>query len=438
MKLKIFSMIDYLLLACVILLTTLGIVFIYSSGINSDGVLVSNEYLKQIVWASVGLVAMTITVFFDYRRFERVSHIMYAAILVVLLYTRIFGRYVNGARSWIGIGELGIQPSEITKIIFILFLARFLCRSRGEAPRIRFIKALAIMAGPMGLILIQPDMGTASVYLPIFLFMCFMANIPIRYLMLVLVTGMLTIVFTVLPIYESSIVRSSIPVVHVLTNTRLRLIAIGTCTIVAIIGLIGRILTKRTYYYWIMFVFGVVTLALLASIAGSKVLKPYQIQRLIVFLDPYSDSRGAGWNIIQSKIAIGSGNLWGRGFMHGTQSHYRFLPQQSTDFIFSILSEEIGFAGGIFVYSLFLVILLRIIAIVKKTSNLYGSYIAMGILGMFFFHFIVNVGMVMGIMPITGIPLPFLSYGGSALLTNMIAIGLLMSISSRHLDFMVV
>ncbi|MCH5292075.1 MAG: rod shape-determining protein RodA [Treponema sp.] len=438
MKLKIFSMIDYLLLACVLLLTTLGIVFIYSSGINSDGVLVSNEYLKQIVWASVGLVAMTITVFFDYRRFERVSHIMYAAILVVLLYTRIFGRYVNGARSWIGIGELGIQPSEITKIIFILFLARFLCRSRGEASRIRFIKALAIMAGPMGLILIQPDMGTASVYLPIFLFMCFMANIPIRYLMLVLVTGMLTIVFTVLPIYESSIVRSSIPVVHVLTNTRLRLIAIGTCTIVAIIGLIGRILTKRTYYYWIMFVFGVVTLALLASIAGSKVLKPYQIQRLIVFLDPYSDSRGAGWNIIQSKIAIGSGNLWGRGFMHGTQSHYRFLPQQSTDFIFSILSEEIGFAGGIFVYSLFLVILLRIIAIVKKTSNLYGSYIAMGILGMFFFHFIVNVGMVMGIMPITGIPLPFLSYGGSALLTNMIAIGLLMSISSRHLDFMVV
>ena len=152
-------------------------------------------------------------------------------------------------------------------------------------------------------------------------------------------------------------------------------------------------------------------------------------------MNPNSDPRGAGWNIIQSKIAIGSGNFLGRGYLQGTQSHLRFLPQQSTDFIFSILAEEAGFIGGIFVYSIFLLILLKIIVIIKNTTNTFGSYIACGILGMFFFHFLVNVGMVMGIMPITGIPLPFLSYGGSALLVNMSCIGIIMSINARRLDF---
>ena len=174
---------------------------------------------------------------------------------------------------------------------------------------------------------------------------------------------------------------------------------------------------------------------MLASIAGGKVLKPYQIARLIVFIDPYSDPQGTGWNIIQSKIAIGSGSLFGRGFIQGTQSHFRFLPQQSTDFIFSIFSEEMGFTGGILMFAAYLGILMRILYIIKQTTNSYSCYIASGILGMLFFHFVVNVGMVMGIMPITGIPLPFMSYGGSALLTNTIALGLLMSINSRRLDF---
>ncbi|WP_277300472.1 FtsW/RodA/SpoVE family cell cycle protein, partial [Treponema succinifaciens] len=132
---------------------------------------------------------------------------------------------------------------------------------------------------------------------------------------------------------------------------------------------------------------------------------------------------------------IGAGTLFGRGFMQGSQSHLRFLPQQSTDFIFSIFSEEMGFVGGIVLFCAFFAILIRITHIIRQTNNSYSCYIASGILGMFFFHFIVNVGMVMGIMPITGIPLPFLSYGGSALLTNMLAIGLLMSINSRRLDF---
>ena len=176
-------------------------------------------------------------------------------------------------------------------------------------------------------------------------------------------------------------------------------------------------------------------ISLFASVAAGKVLADYQVKRLIIFLDPQSDPLGAGWNIIQSKVAIGSGNLFGQGFLQGTQSHYRFLPEQSTDFIFSILSEEWGFAGGLVVFGLYFVILFRCIMIMRNTTNTYGYYITTGIFTMFLFHFLINVGMVMGIMPITGIPLCFLSYGGSSLWTAMTCVGLLLSINARKLDF---
>ena len=212
------------------------------------------------------------------------------------------------------------------------------------------------------------------------------------------------------------------------------MIVIAAAGVIAVIGVIGFLQSRNKYFYWITYFFSIITVSLTASIAAGHVLKDYQVKRLIVFLNPDSDPRGAGWNIIQSKIAIGSGNMFGRGFLQGTQSHYRFLPQQHTDFIFSILSEEWGFAGGMVVYALYLLILIRTILIIKNTPNVFGTYIASGIFGMFFFHFVVNVGMVMGIMPITGIPLLFLSYGGTALWTAMICIGLLMGINARRLD----
>jgi rod shape determining protein RodA len=205
--------------------------------------------------------------------------------------------------------------------------------------------------------------------------------------------------------------------------------------VIALVGAVGNLFSKNRYYYWISFFSAILTFSMIGSTAVGKVLKTYQIKRLIVFLDPNTDPLGAGWNIIQSKIAIGAGSVFGQGFLKGTQSHYRFLPQQSTDFIFSILSEEWGFAGGITVFILCLVILLRILVIVKNTTNFFGFEIAAGIFGMFFFHFFINVGMVMGIMPITGIPFLFLSYGGSSLWTAMISIGLLMGINQRRLDF---
>jgi rod shape determining protein RodA len=162
------------------------------------------------------------------------------------------------------------------------------------------------------------------------------------------------------------------------------------------------------------------------------VLKDYQIMRLIVFLDPNVDPRGAGWNIIQSVTAIGSGGLTGRGFLRGTQSHYRFLPEQSTDFIFSIFSEETGFLGGLLVFALFLIICLRLTRLMRTTADPFGAYICAGLAGIYSFHFLINVGMTMGIMPITGIPLLFMSYGGSAVISAMIGVGIGLSIYVRR------
>lgn len=433
MKTRFFLRFDYLLVFLILLLVFFGVLFIYSSSIDSVGVSVTNEYLKQIVWALFGIGIMVFFTLYDYRRTEHsIAKYSYFVLIFVLVYTLIFGKHVNGAKSWIGIGDFGIQPSEFGKIVFIMFLARYLNSSQMENPLPRFIKAGIIMCIPMGLILIQPDMGTASVYIPIFLIMCFFAGIPVRYIVYVLSIGVLSILFCILPVWNTEIAKTQVPLISVLTVTKLRALLILTFGLIALLSLIvRRYFQAPKYAYWISYFFSIVAISLILSLVLSKVLKFYQIKRLIVFLDPNTDPLGSGWNIIQSKIAIGAGGLFGQSYLHGTQSHYRFLPQQSTDFIFSILSEEWGFIGGFVVFTIYLIIMLRILSIIKQTKNSYGVLIASGIFAMFAFHFFINVGMVMGIMPITGIPLVFLSYGGSSLLTGFMCIGVLMSINSR-------
>lgn len=434
---RILEAFDLVILLAVLILCAVGIAFIYSSGINSEGILVSNEYIKQIIWAGAGLVFLSFFAFYDYRRLERPAYWLFAGLVAVLIYTRLFGRYVNGARSWIGIGDFGIQPSEFGKIIFILALAKYLDNSKNENQLKRLLFSTLIFAIPTGLVLIQPDMGTASVYIPIFFMMCFMAGIPLRYLGFILLSGFSMILFTVLPVWNEFIMHGTAAFVNVLTNFKLKLVIILSASSVVLLSVIvRRYFGGKRYFYWIAYAFSIVAIGLVFSTFSGKVLKEYQIKRLIVFMNPSVDPLGAGWNIIQSKIAIGAGGPFGRSFLHGTQSHYRFLPQQSTDFIFSILSEELGFAGGAFVFLLYSVLMFRTLHIIRKCNISFGVFIASGIFGMLFMHFFINVGMVMGIMPITGIPLLFLSYGGSSILTAMTAMGLLMSINYRKYDFM--
>jgi rod shape determining protein RodA len=270
------------------------------------------------------------------------------------------------------------------------------------------------------------------VFFPIFIFMAYIGGIDKKYLIFTLLTIFLTMFLAVIPLWEKYIVKRTYPVLAIFTEFRYAIFSLLVITFILILSIAGYLMFKKKYYYRIAFFTLILDFSIGASLLSHKVLKDYQVMRLIVFLDPSVDPQGSGWNIIQSITAIGSGGLFGKGFLQGTQSHYRFLPQQSTDFIFSIISEEWGFLGAVVVFALFLVILLRALAIIKITKDDYGSLIAAGVLGMIFFHFFINVGMAMGIMPITGIPLFFLSYGGSSLWAALTGIGLMMSVYLRR------
>jgi len=441
MKIRDYLEIDFPLFFAAVLLTVFGILFIYSSGITSSGTVVSNEYTKQIIWAVVGLISALVISLLNYKRVYDFSLYIYVLVVFLLLYTCIFGRMVSGARAWIGIGRwlsiggLGIQPSEFAKISTILFLARYLDSTKHNRNGIiRFALSCVIVLIPMFIILAQPDLGTAMVFIPILLVMCFIGGINIRYVLFlggcIVCTGLMAF----LPLWQETILRGEFPALMILLNFRFILVGVLVFGLIGGIAYYGFSRFRKRYFYWICYFAVMLIASLVVSFLSHKVLQNYQVMRLIVFLDPNVDPRGSGWHIIQSMTAIGSGGLMGKGFLQGTQSHYEFLPTQSTDFIFSIFSEEWGFFGGLFVFALFLLICLRLIRLMKITSDTFGAYIVAGLTAMYAFHFIVNIGMTMGIMPITGIPLLFMSYGGSALITAMTGIGLAMSIHVRRFD----
>jgi rod shape determining protein RodA len=433
MRLRDFLEIDFILFLSSLVLILFGVLFIYSSGITAAGVLVSREYIRQIVWGICGVIFALVVALLDYRRIRDLSLWLYLGTIALLLYTCLFGRRIHGARAWIGIGSFGIQPSEFAKITTVVFLARYLADTRRNAESFtRILVSSVIVFVPMGLILIQPDFGTSLVFIPILLVMTFIAGVAIRYIFFLTACICLTGILMVLPLWQSYILKNSYRFLALLADLRFIALPIIVFAVMGLIALFGFLKYKKRYFYWIIYSAVILVFSLAASYMSHKVLKDYQIMRLIVFLDPNVDPRGAGWNIIQSITAIGSGGISGKGYLQGTQSHYQFLPQQSTDFIFSIFTEEWGFAGGVMLFLLFLIIILRLIRIVKTTADPFGAYIAAGLAAMYVFHFLINVGMAMGIMPITGIPLYFMSYGGSALISAMAGIGLAMSIHIRR------
>jgi rod shape determining protein RodA len=424
---------DILLFAATIALVSVGIAFIFSSGVTSTGLIFSNEYIKQIIWSVTGMGLLIFFASVDYALIRRWSLRVYLIFVGILICTLFLGRVVNGAKSWIGIGELGIQPSEFSKVIVILYLAHILDKRNAQLRTLRYFGIFfGIVLIPMGLILLQPDLGTAAVFIPTSLTMFFIAGAKVRHILFIVLTGLLLVFFTILPPYEIYLAGKMIPALNLLTDKTLAAYLIAAVFIVCILSVVGYFSTKKDYFYWISFFSLILFFALAGSFVCRKSLKEYQVMRLIVFLDPNVDPRGAGWNIIQSVTAVGSGGLWGKGFLKGTQSHYRYIPQQSTDFIFSILAEEWGFAGVALVFALFLIVIIRGIVIVRTTKDRFAALSATGIVMMVFFHFTVNVGMAIGLMPVTGIPLFFLSYGGSSLWSVLISVGLLISFYIRR------
>lgn len=432
LKKTVFEM-DFTFLGVALALTILGILSIYSSGLTAEGVHVSNEYLKQIVWAVSGLIILAIVSLIDCQRMKDYSLFIYLFFLIVILYVRFFGHEVNGAKSWIGLfGEFGIQPSEFMKIATILFLAQYLSDSGHQSSFRRLLLSFVIIIVPVLIIILQSDMGTALVFFPIFLFMAFIAGLDRRYIVFILTAILATSALTILPLWEQYALKTPTSFLFIFYKAPYVLYLIGSSTIVLLLSAWGWFSFKKKYYFWIAYLALLVSGSLTAASLAQKALKDYQIMRLIVFLNPSIDPRGSGWNILQSITAIGSGGVLGKGFLQGTQSHYRYLPQQSTDFIFSIIAEEWGFIGGFLVFALYYILLRRCSNLLKTAKDSYSSYIVAGIMGMIFFHFMINTGMAMGIMPVTGIPLFFLSYGGASLWVIMIAIGLLLGISARR------
>ena len=427
---------DFLIFLAMIALMSIGGLFIYSSGVNASGQVVSNEYVYQLVWICSALLLYFLLQLPSYTVMQKMSVQIYSGLLLLLVITLFFGRTVNGARSWLGLFGFGIQPSEFMKIGVIALLASFYHSRKKEIDSpATFFFGLLITLVPMILILIQPDMGTSLVFIPLFWVISFVAGVNRKYLMFLLFLGLLTVLFAVLPVWETYILQQQLRLLEIFHRSNLVYFTSGVLGAAALLALIGARFARRRYFLHLGMVFLLLSISLIGSFFLRTVLKDYQIMRLIVFIKPEVDPQGSGWNIIQSLTAVGSGGFTGKGFLQGTQSHYQFLPQQSTDFIFSIIAEEWGFIGSFAVLVLFAVLLVRGLIIVMHAADDFGVFMGTGVLFMLFFHLVINIGMAIGIMPITGIPLFFLSYGGSSLWTATIGLALIQNIYMRRYKY---
>ncbi|MBN2352609.1 MAG: rod shape-determining protein RodA [Spirochaetales bacterium] len=433
---SLFSL-DLPILISVFALVVIGILFIYSSNTDTAGNMVKDEFIRQIVWAVIGMGVLVFFSFFNYLNFRDYAWIIYIVVMVMLLVTLIIGRDVNGARSWLGIGGVGVQPSEFAKLATILFLGFYLDR---VGQRIRnlphFLLAFLICLAPIFMVLLQPDMGTALVFIPIFIVMTWTAGTKRRYLVFLVSFGFLFLLFLIMPELAKYFPVFADTAFQVFTVPRYLLIFSFVVLGIGILSYLGYFFFRAAYYYWITFgsaiFFSSSIIVGLMRIIGIKGLQAYQIKRLIIFLNPYIDAQKEGYNIIQSITAVGSGGFFGKGFRSGTQSQLKYLPMQSNDFIFPIIAEEWGLVGATIVLLLFTVLLYRSLKIVRNSPDRYAQLIGAGIVGMIFYHCVINIGMTMGLMPITGIPLIFISYGGSSLLTGLMCIGIILNIYFRR------
>lgn len=427
--------IDFGLLLSFLILTTLGILTIYSVSSGAGGSRgVEKQHIKQIYWAITGIAIFILLLFVHYQKLGEYALVIYICSILLLVITLFFGKRVRGAKSWITIiGGFGFQPSEFVKISTILMLAKYLERTGEEIKRIvNVVVALIIVVMPLGLIVLQPDFGTALVYLPIGIVMLYFGGIKVAHFLSMLIVLGIAITLPLLTTFSTFVQSTSLAFLQMLNDPKAVLIIALMFGILTFVSFILYKLLRKDFIRKSTKIFLIFFSGLILSAFFSRLLKPYQKERLIVFLKPTIDPYGAGYNIIQSKIAVGAGGLFGKGLLGGTQSQLGFLPERSTDFIFSIFAEEWGFMGAFFLLALYALFLYRGVTIINDSKDLFGSLVAAGIVGMFLFHIIINIGMTIGIMPVTGIPLPFMSYGGSFLLTSIAATAILYNIEMRR------
>jgi len=391
---------DYLTFGLILLLIIIGCFAIFSA--TYPGTSEENGFFtRQLMWCIIGVLVMIGVSIVSLKLINRLVYGFYVITLFLLLLVLFVGKVGQGAERWLIVGPIHLQPSELAKLATILAVSKYLSDKYADVNKIKYFSiAVGLILFPFILIARQPDLGTALVFLALIIPLLYWAGLNWFHIFTIL-TPILTMLLS-FNFWAFMILMISI--VLVLTFSRRKPIVLVAVFLLNIgVGI-------ATPYLW-------------------NQLRPYQQQRILTFLNPEKDPKGAGYQIIQSQVAIGSGGMWGKGYLQGSQTHLRFLPAQHTDFIFSVIGEEFGFIGAGIVMLIFLLLILRLIHIAAVIRGQFESLTIIGILTVFSFHTVINIGMTIGMAPVTGLPLPFLSYGGSSLVVNLMMIGIVLNIS---------
>jgi len=388
-----------------VLLAGIGAISIYSATVDAHALGIFN---RQLFWLLGGSIVLVITTFLPLRLLQSISWAAYFFSIFLLVSVLLLGKTVSGSTSWFNLGAFRIQPSEFAKITTVLALASYLSRSdiSLQTPR-HLLTAAGIVGIPVVLILLQPDFGTTVIYAGMFFAILFWGG-----------ASRFTLLAIVAPVASA---------VAALFGTTFFLI------VVAVLGVLIYVTKEHRLVAAVVF-----SLMVLFGISVQVIydgLKPYQQKRIETFLNPNADPLGAGYNSLQSKVAIGSGGLLGKGYLKGSQTQLNFIPEQWTDFIFCVPGEEFGFLGSGIVLLLFAVLLVRGVTLASIVKSRYASFVAVGLTAILATHVFLNIGMALGLLPVIGVPLPFLSYGGSALISSTMMIGILMNLYTNRKEY---
>jgi len=406
---------DYLSLATWVLLVSIGLVAIYSTthGPAAEFLLesVRQNFDRQMVWGVICLAGFAVALMLPVRFYQKAAPFVYAGTILLLVVALVFGTEINGAKSWLSLGPVRLQVSEFAKLGAVIGVAHLVGTRRPGTAGLRLaLTVIGLLMLPAMLIVLQNDTGTALVFIGLIPVMLFWAGVPVDLLMLLLapvLTGYLAIV------YEPAAIAS------VLVFTAFMYLRTRDTRLTAL----AAAFTGGAYAA--------------ISVALTSILQPHQVARVLSFTRPGAEEfrHDVGFHLVQSLAAIGSGGLTGKGFMQGTQTQGRYVPEQSTDFVFSVIGEEFGFVGSALVLLLFLFLLVRLVQLGTQMKHPFGMMVAAGTAGVYLIHVFVNIGMATAVLPVIGIPLPFISYGGSALMGHSALLAITIALHMRRDDF---
>lgn len=376
---------------------------------------ISQNYGKQLLWVISALLFGTVILMIDVKIFPAFAYLIYAFFLIVLIGVLLFGVEINASKSWFRVGGFAIQPAEFAKYATALALSKYLADIKSKNPSFStLLTALIIIGIPILLIFLQNDTGTALVFAA-FTMVLYREGYISGLILIVGVTAVFLFVLTLLV--------SEFLIIGLLAFVTLALAYRIRRRKRELIQLMGLFAVMALYVYFVDYTY-------------TNVLQPHQKARIEVLIDENVDRRGIGYNLHQSKIAIGSGGFWGKGYLKGTQTKYNFVPEQGTDFIFCTVGEEWGFVGSSAIVILFVMLIVRVIGMAERQKSNFSRIFGYSVASIIFFHFFVNVGMTMGLVPIIGIPLPFFSYGGSSLWGFTLMLFTFIKLDSKRLDLL--